>query len=126
MADCFNIKNDSDTQTDYFEKDTIRVIPSHPLYDDVKAAMIASQAKRSIPWSINIKSMQIRIDMWSDHRRFCSWCYDVSDNLDLLKALEFDNLMISELKSRAQDNRIKQEEQRLAQIEKEIFESFFK
>lgn len=33
----FAIENNSDCQTDYFEKDCIRVVPGHPLYTAVKA-----------------------------------------------------------------------------------------
>lgn len=41
---CFPVQNDSDLQTDYFEKDRIRVIPTHPLYPQVKAAFDAQSA----------------------------------------------------------------------------------
>jgi hypothetical protein len=34
----FNIENDTDSQTDYFDVDIIRVIPSHPLYHAVLEA----------------------------------------------------------------------------------------
>lgn len=44
VADAFAIQNDTDIQTDYFEKDRIRVEPSHALYVQVKAAMNASLA----------------------------------------------------------------------------------
>lgn len=37
----FAVENNSDSQTDYFEKDTIRIVPGHPLYDAVKAAAAA-------------------------------------------------------------------------------------
>ena len=43
---CFAVKNDTDTQTDYFDQDKIRVIPSHPLYSAVKAAADSQVAKR--------------------------------------------------------------------------------
>ena len=33
-----SIENNSDSQTDYFETDKIRVVPTHPLYAAVKAA----------------------------------------------------------------------------------------
>lgn len=42
---CFVVENDSDMMTDYFETDRIRVIPSHPLYPEVKAAMEACSAR---------------------------------------------------------------------------------
>lgn len=43
----FNVKNDTDYQTDYFDKDTIRVAPDHPLYKDVKAAYEAQEQHRA-------------------------------------------------------------------------------
>lgn len=42
---CFAVENDSDSQVDYFDNDRIRVIPSHPLYAKVKAAMDACSAR---------------------------------------------------------------------------------
>lgn len=45
VRDCFAVKNDTDSQVDYFETDTIRVIPQHPLYAAVKAAHDAQQAR---------------------------------------------------------------------------------
>ena len=51
--DAFDVRNDSDGMTDYFETDRIRVQPDHPLYAQVVAAVKASgehhakmQAKR--------------------------------------------------------------------------------
>lgn len=41
---CFQVDNDTDTQTDYFDSDRIRVLPGHPLYGQVKAAMDACSA----------------------------------------------------------------------------------
>lgn len=41
----FTVENDSDSMTDYFEKDRIRVNPDHPLYKEVKAAMLLQQEK---------------------------------------------------------------------------------
>lgn len=41
----FSCKNDTDMQSDYFVKDTARVVPSHPLYAAVKAALDAGEAK---------------------------------------------------------------------------------
>jgi hypothetical protein len=35
----FAIENNSDAQTDYFERDCIRLVPGHPLYDQVKAVV---------------------------------------------------------------------------------------
>lgn len=47
VSDCFRIENDTDTQTDYFDKDTIRVIPAHPLYSAIRAAMEACSARNA-------------------------------------------------------------------------------
>lgn len=51
--EAFDVQNDSDSMTDYFETDRIRVKPDHPLYTEVLAACQASddhyrkmQAKR--------------------------------------------------------------------------------
>lgn len=43
---CFKVENDTDIQTDYFDSDSIRVIPSHPLYPQVQAAAAAQDAHR--------------------------------------------------------------------------------
>jgi hypothetical protein len=34
----FNVENNSDSQTDYFERDCIRVWRDHPMYDQIKQA----------------------------------------------------------------------------------------
>lgn len=44
---CFSVTNDTDSQTDYFCKDTIRVMPSHPLYSKVREAMQAQASHRA-------------------------------------------------------------------------------
>lgn len=41
---CFVVTNDSDTQSDYFADDTIRVGPAHDLYAAVRAAYEAQEA----------------------------------------------------------------------------------
>lgn len=58
VAEAFTIENNSDSMTDYFEEDHIRVLPGHPLYDAVKAAVDAQtahsdrmQAKRTARWA---------------------------------------------------------------------------
>ena len=43
----FDVKNDSDSMTDYFETDRIRVVPTHPLYGKVVAAMAARRVHYS-------------------------------------------------------------------------------
>ena len=47
VRECFAVQNDTDSQVDYFDKDSIRVIPQHPLYAAVKAAYDAQQARYS-------------------------------------------------------------------------------
>lgn len=37
LREFFTIENNSDMTTDYFEKDSIRVLPSNPHYEAVKA-----------------------------------------------------------------------------------------
>ena len=44
VAETFTVKNDSDSQTDYFEKDRARVEPSHPLYGQVWKALQLREA----------------------------------------------------------------------------------
>lgn len=39
----FEIENNSDSMTDYFEAGRIRVFPAHPLYEAVKAAATAGK-----------------------------------------------------------------------------------
>lgn len=54
VSACFDVQNDTDSQVDYFDDDRIRVIPAHPLYAQVKAAMQAAQAhnaRRSAKWA---------------------------------------------------------------------------
>lgn len=43
----FTVENDSDLMTDYFDRDRIRVIPTHPLYPQVRAAFEAQEAHRA-------------------------------------------------------------------------------
>lgn len=43
----FNIQNDTDIMTDYFEEDRIFVSPTHPLYSDVLAAWDKAKAKHA-------------------------------------------------------------------------------
>ena len=44
VGEAFTITNDTDTQSDYFADDTIRVLPGNPLYAKVQAAVAASKA----------------------------------------------------------------------------------
>jgi hypothetical protein len=43
----FVVVNHTDTMSDFFDKDRIRVTSSHALYPQVKAAYLAQQAKRA-------------------------------------------------------------------------------
>lgn len=47
IREVFAVKNDSDSMSDYFENDTIRVIPSHPMYKAVKNAFDAQENKNT-------------------------------------------------------------------------------
>ncbi len=42
----FQVENNSDMMTDYFETDLIRVLPGHPLYAQVRAALDAANSHR--------------------------------------------------------------------------------
>lgn len=44
IHEAFVVINNSDCQSDYFEQDHIRVEPSHPLYQQVKAAYLKQKA----------------------------------------------------------------------------------
>jgi len=44
IQETFDVENDSDCMTDYFEKDRIRVMPSHPMYAQVLAALRLMEA----------------------------------------------------------------------------------
>lgn len=46
VRELFTIENDTDTMTDYFEKDRIRVKKDHPLYDQVLKGYEAQEARR--------------------------------------------------------------------------------
>lgn len=41
----FTVENNSETMTDYFETDKIRVLPTHPLYAEVLAALEKGQER---------------------------------------------------------------------------------
>lgn len=57
MAD-FEIQNDTDTQTDYFDDDKIRVTPDHPAYAEVKAAYVKQNEKHRI----HAEKMQAKLE----------------------------------------------------------------
>lgn len=42
----FKVENNTDYQTDYFDKDKIRILPDHPLHATI-AALIAANKKRA-------------------------------------------------------------------------------
>ena len=44
VREAFTVQNDSDGMTDYFETDSIRVIPSHPMYSKVSEAVNDAKA----------------------------------------------------------------------------------
>jgi hypothetical protein len=46
IRETFTVVNHTDTQTDFFDRDRIRVSPAHALYPQVKAAYEAQEAKR--------------------------------------------------------------------------------
>lgn len=46
IREAFIVENNSDSRADYFDFDTIRVIPSHPLYCDVLGAMGAQNMRQ--------------------------------------------------------------------------------
>lgn len=45
MRQLFEVENNTDSQSDYFENDRIRVLPTHKLYAEIKAACEAAKAK---------------------------------------------------------------------------------
>ena len=45
VREVFEVENDSDSQTDYFEDDRIRIEPSHPLFVAAAAALVDSIAR---------------------------------------------------------------------------------
>ena len=47
----FQVENNTDIGTDYFENDRIRVVPSHPLYSAVKAAADKGEAHRAAKYA---------------------------------------------------------------------------
>lgn len=50
ISAAFEVANSTDIQSDYFEKDTIRVLPSHPLYPAVHAALTARRARYAVKY----------------------------------------------------------------------------
>jgi len=44
IHDLFKVENATDSQSDYFDKDRIKVTPTHPFYTQVKAAFDAMEA----------------------------------------------------------------------------------
>jgi hypothetical protein len=39
VIDALSVENNSDIQSDYFERDCVRLLPGHPLYKMAKAAV---------------------------------------------------------------------------------------
>ena len=48
VADAFEVENNSDLRADCFEKDCIRLLPGHPLYDMAKAAVSQQSANGNL------------------------------------------------------------------------------
>lgn len=46
IREVFTVENDSDSHTDYFENDRIRVTPDHPLYSQVLEAYNKQEEKK--------------------------------------------------------------------------------
>lgn len=46
----FAVENNSDGMTDYFETDRIRVLPDHPLYPNVLAALQKREQRSEAKW----------------------------------------------------------------------------
>lgn len=46
VREYFTVQNNTDSMTDYFDTDRIRVTPNHPLYTDVLEAFFKQDAKR--------------------------------------------------------------------------------
>jgi hypothetical protein len=63
--DAFDVRNDSDGMTDYFETDRIRVKPDHPLYSQVLAAVKASDAHHA-------KMTAKRNERWAQRRQLAA------------------------------------------------------
>ncbi len=63
--EAFDVRNDSDSMTDYFEKDRVRVRPDHPLYAQV---LKAAQA-----WDAHHSKMQAkREERWAQRRQLAA------------------------------------------------------
>ena len=46
VREAFEVHNETDHMTDYFDTDTIRVAPTHPLYAEVRAAFEKQEEHR--------------------------------------------------------------------------------
>lgn len=70
--DIFDVENETDTMTDYFEKDHAIVTPEHPLYKYIRFAAMAEAAhdvKRRIKWIEGRIAKGTRIDYTDDIAR---------------------------------------------------------
>lgn len=49
-SDVFAVENDTDVYTDYFDTDSARLTPEHPLYKYARAAAIKSELRDAVPY----------------------------------------------------------------------------
>ncbi len=63
--EAFDVQNDSDSMTDYFESDRIRVRPDHPFYAQALKAVHASDAHHS-------KMRAKREERWAQRRQLAA------------------------------------------------------
>ena len=63
--EAFDVQNDSDSMTDYFETDRIRVKPDHPLYAEVLKAAQANEAH-------DAKLRAKREERWAQRRQLAA------------------------------------------------------
>ena len=51
IRDTFKVENNTDSQSDYFETDTIRVLPTHPRYSEILEVAKRRNEKLQKRWS---------------------------------------------------------------------------
>lgn len=62
-----SIENETDIMTDYFETDTVRILPNSPFYADARKALVAHLIHIE---NINIKQLQKRMEQSLWHEEF--------------------------------------------------------
>lgn len=67
--DLFNVKNDTDLYTDYFDKDSARLTPEHPLYKYFRYAAEKAQARMDRPYCEKLRATlnSGRREPWPGH-----------------------------------------------------------